>query len=201
MQTVTHFLLTAFVSQQARQRGWLPRRVHLPALLIGSVLPDLPFTLLTLGFGLYYWWIGTTPIGESPMIYMHFALFFEDPLWIISHNILHSLVITTLLLGLGWWGIRRNRRWGLSVCWLAVGTQLHTIIDIGTHHSDGPLLFFPINWSYRFPAPISYWETAYYGAVVIVIEHVVNVLIMSYFLTRWWQRRRTSRSKHSSNVN
>ncbi|MCG8351245.1 MAG: metal-dependent hydrolase [Chloroflexales bacterium] len=189
MQTVTHFLVTAFAKQQAQRRGVLTRPVQTPALLLGAVLPDIPFTLLSLGYGLYYWWLGSTPTGESPMVYMHFTLFFEDPLWIISHNVFHSLVINTLLLALGWRGMRRGWRWGPLLFWLAVGTQFHTLIDIVTHHSDGPLLFFPLNWSYRFPAPISYWEPDYYGPVVIIVENVINVLISGYFLTHWWRRR------------
>ncbi len=189
MQTFTHFLITAFAQRQAQQRGWFTRQVHTSALLLGAVLPDIPFTLLTLGYGLYYWWLGSTPTGESSMIYMHFTLFFDDPLWIISHNVFHSLVVNALLLLIGWWGIRQVRRWGLPLFWLAVGTQTHTLIDIVTHHSDGPLLFFPLNWSYRFPAPISYWEADYYGPVVIVVENVVNLLILGYFLLHWWRRR------------
>jgi membrane-bound metal-dependent hydrolase YbcI (DUF457 family) len=189
MQTFTHFLITAFAQRQAQQRGWLTRQVHTSALLVGAVLPDIPFTLLTLGYGLYYWSIGSTPTGESPMIYMHFTLFFEDPVWIISHNVFHSLVVNALLLLIGCWGIRQVWRWGLPLFWLAVGTLIHTLIDMVTHHSDGPLLFFPLNWSYRFPAPISYWEADYYGPVVFVVENVVNLLILGYFLLHWWQRR------------
>jgi hypothetical protein len=156
---------------------------------VGAVLPDITFALLTLGYGLYYWRLGSTPTGESPMIYMHFTLFFDDPLWIISHNFFHSLVINVLLLLLGEWGIRQGWRWGLPLFWLAVGTQTHTLIDIVTHHSDGPLLFFPLNWTYRFPAPISYWEADYYGLVVIVVENVVNLLILGSFLLHWWRQR------------
>lgn len=85
--------------------------------------------------------------------------------------------------------MRQGWRWGRLLFWLAVGTQTHTLIDMVTHHSDGPLLFFPLNWSYRFPAPISYWEADYYGPVVIVVETVVNLLILGYFLLHWWQRR------------
>jgi len=79
MQTFSHFLITVFAHQQAQRWGWFPRRVPTPALLVGAVLPDIPFTLLTLGYGLYYRSIGSTPTGESLMIYMHFTLFFEDP--------------------------------------------------------------------------------------------------------------------------
>mgnify|MGYP001093497638 CR=1 FL=1 len=97
-------------------------------------------------------------------------------------------MINTLLLLSGWWGMQQSHRWGRPLFWLAVGTQTHTLIEIVTHHSDGPLLFFPLNWSYRFPAPISYWEADYYGPVVIVVENVIIRLILGYFFMHWWQQ-------------
>lgn len=192
MQTLSHFLITAFVNQQVQQRRRMPLPIHTPALLLGAVLPDIPFTLLTMGYGLYYKWLGHTPTGESPMVYMHFTLFFEDPIWIISHNFLHSLIINGLLLAVGYWALRLGHRWGRPVFWLAFSIQAHTLIDIVTHHSDGPLLFFPLNWSYRFPAPISYWEAEYYGPVVILVETAINISISGYFLVRWLRQWRAS---------
>jgi hypothetical protein len=71
MQTYSHFLVTVVADRQLVRRQ-IP--VHTLAFLIGSVLPDVPFFLLTLLGEVYYRWFATTPTGESPMIYMHFTL-------------------------------------------------------------------------------------------------------------------------------
>ena len=203
MQTVSHFLMTAAANHQLRQKT-VP--LHTKALLIGSVLPDIPFALLTIAGEIYYRWFAVLPTDQSIMEYLHLDLFFTDPLWIISHNFFHSLVINTLLILLGVIGIRsqqsknqktgpdRSSGWGLALFWLAISTQFHTIIDIFTHHSDGPLLFFPLNWTYRFPSPISYWETAYYARPFIAFEYLLDALIIGY-LVRIWLRRRGKESE------
>jgi hypothetical protein len=73
-----------------------------------------------------------------------------------------------------------------------VGTLFHTFIDIFTHNSDGPLLFFPFNWQYRFASPISYWEGAYYGRAFMFVEYTLDLLILAYFAWLWWRRRITA---------
>ncbi len=169
MQTISHFLITGAANHKLRFRT-VP--IHTKALLIGSVLPDIPFALLTIAGEIYYRWFAVPPTDQSIMEYLHFDLFFTDPLWIISHNFFHSLVINTILIVLGYIGIRshqsKNQKtrpvlrqaqeppvegWGLALFWLAISTQFHTIIDIFTHHSDGPLPFFPRRLDLSFPQP------------------------------------------------
>lgn len=164
--------------------------VHMGALLLGSVLPDLPFTVLTLGGEIYYRWFAVLPASGSIMEYLHFTLFYTDLVWIIGHNFFHSLIINTSLLVLGYYGFRHQKRWGLFVFWLAVSMEFHTLIDIFTHHTDGPLFLFPLNWSYRFASPISYWEPAYYGHLFMIFEYGLDLLILGYLGWQWWQRRR-----------
>lgn len=186
MQTPSHFLLTAVLNRQLAQ-GNIP--LHSKALLVGSVLPDIPFLLLTIGFEIYYRWFAPLPVDGSIMEYLHFDLFFNDPLWIISHNFFHSPLINSLALLLGWWGFRQNWRWGLPLFWLAVGTQIHTVIDILTHYSDGPLLLFPFDWQMRFTSPISYWEVDRYGLIFVIVEYSLNALIILYFFYIWRRSR------------
>ncbi len=192
MQTPSHFLITAVVNRQLSQRG-IP--VHTRALLIGSVLPDISFIVLTIVGEIYYRWFGAAPAGKSMMEYLHFTLFYIDPMWIISHNFFHSLVINTMLLVLGYYGLGGRKRWGLFVFWLAVSLEFHTVIDIFTHHTDGPLFLFPLNWSYRFASPISYWEPGYYGPIFMRFEYLLDGLILGYFGWQWWQRRRQEAQK------
>ncbi len=189
MQTPSHFLLTAVLSRKVPSLNQTNDKV---ALLVGSILPDLPFTLLTFGYEFYYRWFAAPPTNGSIMEYLHFDLFFTDPVWIISHNFFHSLVINVMLLGLGYWGTRQGWRWARPLFWLSIGTLFHTIIDIFTHHTDGPLLFFPLNWRYRFPSPISYWEAAYYGRIFAIFELISDILIIAYFIWVWRNKPKAS---------
>jgi len=63
MQTQTHFFITAALGQLGRRRVALP--AHMPALLVGSVLPDVPFALLTLLYTAYYRWIASPGQGAD----------------------------------------------------------------------------------------------------------------------------------------
>ncbi|RMD99551.1 MAG: hypothetical protein D6816_14810, partial [Bacteroidetes bacterium] len=148
--------------------------------MLGAVLPDVPFFVLTAVYGLAYMLKTSLPPGEI-MSYLHFDLFYRDPVWLIGHNFFHSLIINGLLLGLGAWGLRTNKRWARPLFWLAIGTTFHTAIDIVTHHSDGPLLFFPLNWQYRFASPVSYWEEAYHGRLFSIFELTTDILLAGYF--------------------
>ncbi len=193
MQTQSHFLILAFADRQLKPRLTIP--IATGALLVGSILPDLPFWLLTLLGEAWFLWMQPLPgVGEGAtawqvMEYLHFDLFFNDPLWIVPHNFFHSLIINGLLLCLGWWAMRRNARWGTALFWLVIGTTVHTLIDIPTHSSDGPLIFFPLNWTYRFRSPVSYWEASNYGWVFAAFEYTLDALLLGYFGWRWWRGR------------
>ena len=189
MQTPSHFLVTAVLAHKAPSTR---HRLHTSAFLVGSVLPDLPLLLLTIGYEIYYRWFATPPSSGSIMEYLHFELFFTDPVWIISHNFFHSLVINVVLLGVGYWGMQRKWRWARPLFWLSIGSLFHTVLDIFTHHSDGPLLFFPLSWSYRFASPISYWEGAYFGRAFTVFEYTLNSLLLAYFVWVWQKNRKRS---------
>lgn len=64
MQTQSHFLMTAALNRVLGRRQVNVRR---NAFLIGAVLPDLPFWLLTIAGEIYYRWFAATPTGESPI--------------------------------------------------------------------------------------------------------------------------------------
>jgi hypothetical protein len=183
MQTPSHFLLTAVLARTIATPTAYP--IHRVALLLGAVLPDIPFSLLTVVYEIYYRWFAMPPTGGSIMEYLHFDLFFTDPVWIVGHNFFHSLVINLLLLALGYGGMRRGWRGTRPLFWLGVGMLFHTLLDVVTHHSDGPLLFFPLNWTYRFPSPISYWEPDYFGRLFTIFEFAINTLIVVYFGWAW----------------
>ncbi len=187
MQTQSHLLLTAAAITSLRSRGGRQFALVAAALLVGSVLPDIPFFLLTIAGEFYYRWLAAPPAAPSIMEYLHFTLFYSHPLWIVGHNFFHSLLIDSALLLAGlWWWQRRGSRWGMMLFWLAAGMLVHVGIDIFTHHSDGPLIWLPVNWDYRFASPISYWEADYGGRIFAQFELTLNVFLVGYLLVAYW---------------
>ncbi|MCB0114595.1 MAG: metal-dependent hydrolase [Caldilineaceae bacterium] len=189
MQTQSHLLINAILERPLRRHGI---EVHTPAFLLGAVLPDVPFLLLTLGYGAYYWWVDPIAPDQTPtsiMEYMHFEQFFKDLRWIAPHNFFHAPFVLCLIGIWGWWLHPRHRFWGRRLLWFALGAGLHTALDILTHTSDGPLMLFPFNWTYRFPSPVSYWEGDT-GRIFTAVELALDVVLLFYLVRLWWQRRR-----------
>ncbi|MFN3332283.1 MAG: hypothetical protein ACK47M_07215, partial [Caldilinea sp.] len=60
MQTQSHFLITAAALTPFRHRSWVDTTVA-AALLLGAVLPDNPFFVMTVGVEFYYRWMASPP--------------------------------------------------------------------------------------------------------------------------------------------
>ncbi len=189
----THLVINAALGKKFGSKSKFARS----AFLWGSVAPDIPLALLTLGFLFYNWYFAVQPV--SGMMNSAFDdLYFNNPWWVASHNFLHSptaLVFYAILL---WRYLDRpNTRghWGL---WFVFGAMVHSVIDILTHHNDGPLLFWPFNWHLRFLSPISYWDRAHFGGQFVVFELLLNVILLGYLLipklkSRWPRRLATDK--------
>jgi hypothetical protein len=176
MLTPSHFLMTA-----ALDKG-LPRiPIVKSAFLVGSVAPDLPLWLLSIVSLIYYHYIlGWSVAHTSQLVYGE--LFFHNPFWIASHNFLHSPVLLILGLVLVW---RKRRCIGSTERWLFwffVACLLHTGVDILTHVDDGPLLFFPLDWTTRFHSAVSYWDYRYHGRKFSVLERALDGTLLVYLL-------------------
>jgi len=142
-------------------------------------MPDIPLLLLTIGYLVYTRFISAQPAaGMAHHIFND--LYFNDPLWIASHNFLHSptaLLFYTILL----WRFRKQpgsqgHRW----LWFVLGCMAHSIVDVLTHYDDGPVLFFPFDWHTRFYSLISYWDKAHYAGLFIYFEIGLNIILLSY---------------------
>ena len=197
MQTYSHALINGALAAPLRRRGW---KVNGFAFVLGGVLPDMPFFLLTIMSEVYYRLIGGTPTGESPMIYAHMTLYFTDPLWIAAHNFLHAPLIILSLGVFGYWAAKQHRRWGVFLLWFTLGAGLHAVIDIFTHADDGPVLFFPLNWSFRFNSPISYWDPEHYGLIFTSLEHLLDLVLIFVLVKTWRRTRRTANSPATQEV-
>jgi len=176
MNTLSHFLMTAALDKS------LPRvPIVKSAFLLGSIAPDLPLWILSISSISYYHFIQGWSLADT-FNFVFGELYFNNPFWIASHNFLHSLIILLLTLSL-LWRSRRNicsrERW---LFWFFVACLLHTGVDILTHANDGPLLFFPLEWTIRFHSPISYWDPQYHGRKFQIFERVLTIVLLLYLL-------------------
>ncbi|MEH1872118.1 MULTISPECIES: metal-dependent hydrolase [unclassified Nostoc] len=176
MKTPSHFLMTAALDQA------LPRvPIVKSAFLLGSVAPDIPLWILSISGIVYYHFI----LGWSLAKTLHLLfdqLYFYNLAWIAFHNLLHSPVLLLLGLGLVWrrrQNIGSRERW---LFWFLLACLFHTVLDIFTHANDGPLLFFPLEWSIRFHSPISYWDWRYHGREFAQFELVLDAVLLVYLL-------------------
>jgi hypothetical protein len=179
----THLVINAALEKKFGAKFKLAKS----AFLWGSVLPDLPFGVLSLGSYAYYRFIlqqDTSSVMENVIHYSYF----NNPWWIAAHNFLHSplaLIVYAILL---WSFISKpgtRGHWWLS---FVFGSMVHSVIDILTHHNDGPLLFWPLNWQTRFFSPISYWDPAHFGPQMMFFEIFLNLALLGYlFVPKIWQ--------------
>lgn len=176
MNTVpTHLVINAAIEKKFGAKFKLAPS----AFLWGSVVPDIPLGLLTIGYYVYTRYVIAQPV--SAMIPGAFNdLYFNHPLWIAGHNFLHSptaLIIYAIIL---WRYLNQpNTRghWWLS---FVFGCMVHSAVDILTHFNDGPVLFFPFDWHTRFHSPISYWDKAHYASQFVYFEVGLNIVLIGY---------------------
>ncbi|MBI3957431.1 MAG: metal-dependent hydrolase [Chloroflexi bacterium] len=185
MQTQSHFLMTAALCIPLQKRGM---DVHITAFLLGSFLPDVPLFVLSAIFGVFSA-AAQDGLMSGPAMAEYDRLFFNDPLWIVPHNFFHAPLILMLIFVAGLLFHRRGSLWGNRLVWFALAATLHTGIDILTHHNDGPLLFFPFDFSTRFASPVSYWDPNHYGRIFTRFEMALDLLLVGYLLIGWWRRR------------
>lgn len=196
MNTVTHVLVNAAIDRRVREQrdggnatGEHP--IATKAFLWGGAAPDLPLIAMTAGamawFPLRHGW----SLGRS-FEHIFRNLYFENPAWIAANNLLQSPTMLLLMLA-GLVLLRRRRPAAAhSMLWFLLGAVVHVALDIPVHHDDGPLLFFPFQWTIRFQSPVSYWDPRHYGDIVRIVELVLMVALVLYLLRprlrRWFGR-------------
>jgi hypothetical protein len=148
--------------------------------LWGAITPDFPLVLLSIFGGMYFRSTGMTT--REAANHMFEKLYFSDPGWISAHHLFHApflLAAYTLIL----YPLRKHRV-AYWLLWFVAGCSLHSLVDILTHYDDGPLVFFPLNWTYRFHS-ISYWDRKHGGAWFGWLELALNIVLLSYLLIPW----------------
>lgn len=171
----THLVINAAIEKKFGAKF----NISKSAFLWGSVIPDIPLGLLTIGYYAYTRYVLVLPVAR--MVPGTFKdLYFNSSLWVASHNFLHSptaLIIYAILL----WRFldKPNTRghWWLS---FVFGCMVHSVIDVLTHFDDGPVLFFPFEWHTRFYSPVSYWDRAHYASQFFWVELGINLVLFGY---------------------
>ena len=191
MQTYSHFLITAVLGDRLKKKE---ANFSNRALLIGSFMPDVPLLLLTIGYIINRQ--SNPAIADNAMFGATYdQLYFTNHWWILGHNLFHAPLLIMLYGTIGWVARKRGRAWGMVLFWFAIGCGFHTTLDIFTHVNDGPVLFFPLNWTYRFTAPVSYWDPEHGGRVFAPLEHLLVLIMLIYFSLKWWRKRRMKPAK------
>jgi len=173
MRTYSHVAVTWLAARLLAGRRV---RVRLRPLLLGALAPDLPLIALSLGYFLLFRTLQLAP--DTEFFALFDTLYRQDARWIALHNSLHAPPLLLVAAAGAWWAHRRGLSWAGSVLWFVAGAGLHSLTDILTHHSDGPLLLFPFDWSLRFASPVSYWNPNHYGAAFTALEHAVDALLL-----------------------
>ncbi|HEY9622785.1 MAG TPA: metal-dependent hydrolase [Crinalium sp.] len=176
MNTPSHFIMTAAL-ERASPRASIAKW----AFLIGSVAPDLPLWLLSIGGMMYYQYIlGWSKADTFRIMFDH--LYFENPVWITLHNLCHAPLILLAGLALVWRKRRNLNSWQHWWFWFLIACFFHSAVDILTHADDGPLLLFPFSWSLRFNSPISYWDPRHHGTEFQTFELTLDITLLIYLL-------------------
>lgn len=201
MNTPSHAVLAAALKRPiANYIDRNPERlppVQMSALIVGSFIPDFLLTALAIIFIVRDWIVGAfdtvdfeqlEPDQPTPPEWLEASLtmrlfddwFFNNP-WVITlQNLFHSPLLLVIYLLVGYWLWKRGTRWSGWFFWMSAAAMLHTILDIPLHVDDGPLLLFPLNWTWRYEAPISYWDPQYYGREWGYFETTLNVVLIGY---------------------
>lgn len=173
MKTPTHFILGVGVAAVVKTPRF--RRV---AFVIGCGAPDMfvvgLFAFVTSKLAL----TSGTNIREGVAAFS--LLYFDDPFCIAAHNLLHSPLSLAVLAMIVW--RMRSRVWknrGLS---FLAGAGFHAAIDVAVHHDDGPLVLWPLDWSFRIESPVSHWDVAHYGGYVLAFEGAALVVALVLLL-------------------
>lgn len=200
MLTTTHVTINGALSRLSRgdrtgatadaARRLLPDDATRRAILWGGLAPDVGLAALSVGAAAWF------PLArgwtfERTFEHVYRDLFFEDPVWVVAHNLLHAPLVLLALLAVG---VRRGGRTGRWFTAFGVGCLLHSVVDVLTHHDDGPLLLFPLEWTVRFSSPVSYWDPAHGGWWLGPVDTAITLVGGGWLLVTWGRRRLAERA-------
>lgn len=143
------------------------------AIAIGALLPD---SLMLV----FYGYEKLRGVQEQIIWRYHYFL----PFWQNLFDITNSIPIIAVACGVALY--KKYFAWMLMFASMII----HCILDFAVHHNDSHRHFFPFS-NYRFQSPVSYWDPAFYGNIVGVIELVLFVCGAIYL---WFGEKQNVRS-------
>lgn len=182
MNTPSHFLMSVALRRYFKFQTARPSAVWL-----GSVAPDISLYAFTFGAFFYYTQFKDWESRET-FYYIFDYLYFNDPVWILFHNLLHAPISVGILYGFNHFFRSVYPKLSMWIRWFLMTCMLHAAVDIVTHFDDGPLILFPFEWSVRFYSPISYWDPQHFGREFSYVEMGLNIMLILYLLQpvlRW----------------
>lgn len=141
------------------------------AVLAGGLLPDLPMLV-------FYAVQKLGGVAEAEI----WSTAYFAPQWQAFFDVPNSLVL--IALGAGWAAWARRPIWLL----LFASMALHGVADLLLHHDDGHRHFWPLS-EFRFSSPVSYWDPAHSGWLVLPVEIALSCLATVWAWRRYPQRR------------
>jgi Domain of unknown function (DUF4184) len=173
--------------------AWFPfrRRAWVSWLVLGAVLPDLPYCL---SFALAVARRGPHAIGDLGL----WEELWRSPATCALHSFVPWSLTTLLFLGWLWASWRSGARsarppagkttFSSKLGALLAGWGSHVVVDMLTHRSDGYPILWPLS-DYRFPTRLSYWEPAYHGRLFALVCDGGILLALGWLA---WQRLRAA---------
>jgi Zinc dependent phospholipase C len=186
LNTPSHFIIHAALAKRVSN----PKLIR-SAFLWGAVAPDFPLMLLSIGGGFYFRNQGMNSREAAHLMFDR--LYFHNPWWISVHHLLHAPFLL-LLYALVLYPLRKYRV-AYWLLWFVAGCGLHTFVDILTHYDDGPLVFFPLNWTFRVHS-ISYWDPRHGGAWFGWLELALDLFLLGYLIIPWLAKKFKARKSN-----
>jgi len=138
------------------------------AAALGALAPDLSLYLMV---GVAVYGMGIAPRRVFGELYYSEA-------WQRVFAIDNSFVLWGVLLGVAIW-----RRSPVLVAFAGAAT-MHLAFDFPLHNHDARMHFWPVS-DWVFVSPLSYWDDAFYGRVVGVLEVAVSLILAALLVLRF----------------
>ncbi|MEM1285977.1 MAG: metal-dependent hydrolase [Pseudomonadota bacterium] len=169
MNTQTHLLVAAALFAKPDK----PKRNT--ALIIGALLPDLAIYLL-------FAWAVLTGVPQETLWR---EIYFSEPMLTYT-AIGNSAPLYAAIALLGWAYARLKAGKPLDelplLTILGLAAISHLALDFPVHVDDAHPHFWPFT-DWRFRSPVSYWDSAYHGRAVSVVESAIG-LSLAFILWR-----------------
>ena len=162
MKTPTHILIGHALSRVIPGEGPAKSRW----VMLGAAAPDVPLMGLV---GLCYVLVTFVCEADVGVVFLVDHFYFGNEAFIALHHLLHAPASLGLCF-LVWWLSTSGPKRDARGAWFLCGAASHAAVDLLTHESDGILLLWPLDWSYRFNAGVDQWDMSGPGGVLLMAE-------------------------------